>query len=358
MLQLARLNRTKLRYRSYLDKIFILSFLCLIFASVIFIISIRSGPVDINFPEILNIILNLVNFSTENLDRNSQIITNIRLPRIILAFLVGMSLSVAGSTMQGLFRNPMADPSIIGVSSGAAVGAVLSIALGVYSISLVVLPLMAFGGGMIAAASVYFLSRISAGNSLVSLILGGLAISLFSNSIISMIILASSEYGEMTSILFWLAGGLESTRWDHVMLLLPVVLFNLPILVIYSNKLNLLALSDDSAKSLGLSVNKTRLILLLSTTALTSMTVAVSGIIAFVGIIIPHIVRLITGPDNRVVIIVSALFGSVFLLFTDYLARTLFAPVEIRLGILTSLIGAPFFIYLLVRQRKIVDIER
>ena len=162
----------------------------------------------------------------------------------------------------------------------------------------------------------------------------------------------------MTSILFWLAGGLESTRWEHVMLLLPMVMINLPILVIYSNKLNLLALSDDSAKSLGLNVSKTRLILLLSTTALTSMTVAVSGIIAFVGIIIPHIVRLITGPDNRVVIIISAFFGSVFLIFADYLARILFAPTEIRLGIITSLVGAPFFIYLLIRQRKMIGIER
>ena len=142
------------------------------------------------------------------------------------------------------------------------------------------------------------------------------------------------------------------------MLLLPMVMINLPILVIYSNKLNLLALSDDSAKSLGLNVSKTRLILLLSTTALTSMTVAVSGIIAFVGIIIPHIVRLITGPDNRVVIIISAFFGSVFLIFADYLARILFAPTEIRLGIITSLVGAPFFIYLLIRQRKMIGIER
>ena len=357
MLQISR-RKIRLRYRSYLDKIWILSSVCLFFTIIFFIISVRSGPVNINFSEILNIFLRITDVSAENMDRNSQIVLNIRLPRIILAVLVGISLSVSGSTMQGLFRNPMADPSIVGVSSGAAVGAVLSIALGIYTYSLVVLPLMAFIGGFIAAISVYFLSKISGENSLVSLILGGLAISLFSNSIISIIILNSSEYGEMTSILFWLAGGLESTRWEHVMLLLPMVMINLPILVIYSNKLNLLALSDDSAKSLGLNVSKTRLILLLSTTALTSMTVAVSGIIAFVGIIIPHIVRLITGPDNRVVIIISAFFGSVFLIFADYLARILFAPTEIRLGIITSLVGAPFFIYLLIRQRKMIGIER
>ena len=153
-----------------------------------------------------------MNFSESNIDTNSQIILNIRLPRIILAVLVRVSLSVSGATMQGLFRNPMADPSIIGVSSGAAVGAVISIALGIYAYSLIVLPLMAFLGGFIAAITVYFLSYVSGRNSLVSLILGGLAISLFANAIISMIILASSEYGEMSSILFWLAGGLESTR--------------------------------------------------------------------------------------------------------------------------------------------------
>jgi len=357
MLSISRRNKTKLRNLSNLEKILFLSVFCSFFTVLIVIVSVGSGPVSINFSEILNILFNITNLSESNLDTNSQIILNIRLPRIILAVLVGISLSVSGATMQGLFRNPMADPSIIGVSSGAAVGAVISIALGIYAYSLIVLPLMAFLGGIIAAITVYFLSYVSGRNSLISLILGGLAISLFANAIISMIILASSEYGEMSSILFWLAGGLESTRWDHVILLFPIVLLNLPILIFYSNKLNLLALSDDSAKSLGLNVNKTRLILLLSTTALTSMTVAISGIIAFVGIIIPHIVRLITGPDNRVVIPISALFGSLFLIFTDYLARTIFSPTEIRLGVITSLVGAPFFIYLLVSQRKLIVAE-
>ncbi len=357
MLSISRRNKAKLRNSSNFEKILFLSVFCSFFTALIVIVSVRSGPVSINFQEILNILFNIMNFSESNLDTNSQIILNIRLPRIILAVLVGISLSVSGATMQGLFRNPMADPSIIGVSSGAAVGAVISITLGIYAYSLIVLPLMAFLGGIIAAITVYFLSYVSGRNSLVSLILGGLAISLFANAIISMIILASSEYGEMSSILFWLAGGLESTRWDHVILLFPIVLLNLPILIFYSNKLNLLALSDDSASSLGLNVNRTRLILLLSTTALTSMTVAVSGIIAFVGIIIPHIVRLITGPDNRVVIPISALFGSLFLIFTDYLARTIFSPTEIRLGVITSLVGAPFFIYLLVSQRKLIVTE-
>ena len=196
---------------------------CSFFTALIVIVSVRSGPVSINFQEILNILFNIMNFSESNIDTNSQIILNIRLPRIILAVLVGVSLSVSGATMQGLFRNPMADPSIIGVSSGAAVGAVICISLGIYAYSLIVLPLMAFLGGIIAAITVYFLSYVSGRNSLVSLILGGLAISLFANAIISMIILASSEYGEMSSILFWLAGGLESTRWDHVILLFPIV---------------------------------------------------------------------------------------------------------------------------------------
>ena len=357
MLYISRRNRNKLRNLSYFDKLLLLSILCLSFTLLLVILSVRSGPVSINFAEILNILINILNSSESTIDMNSQIILNIRLPRIILAILVGISLSVSGAIMQGLLRNPMADPSIIGVSSGAAVGAVSSIALGRYSVSLIVLPLMAFLGGIIAAFTVYFISFVSGRNSLVSLILGGLAISLFANSVISMIILASSEYGEMSSILFWLAGGLESTRWDHVFLLFPIVLINLPILIFYSNKLNVLAISDDSAKSLGLNVSKTRLILLLSTTALTSMAVAVSGIIAFVGIIIPHIVRLITGPDNRVVIPISALLGSLFLVFTDYLARTIFSPTEIRLGIITSLVGAPFFIYLLIRQRTMEVVQ-
>mgnify|MGYP003327474802 CR=1 FL=1 len=317
-----------LRYSSLSNRILFIFLFFLITIFALFFLSISSGPVKISFADLISIFTFSL-FGTSDVDYvNTQVITNIRLPRIILALIVGSSLSISGATLQGIFKNPMADPSIIGVSSGAATGAVLSIAFGFSSLSIFVLPFFSFLGGIIAAMLVFVLSKFASNNSNISFILAGLAIATFLNSIISLIILSSKEFGALTAILNWLAGGLQDSRWEHVLIISPLFIICFPILLIYSHKINILCLNDDSATTLGVNVNNTRFSLLIITSLLTSVSVAVCGIIAFVGIIIPHITRLITGPDNRIVIPASALLGAVFILGADLIARTVIVPVS------------------------------
>ena len=345
-------NLKSLRHFSFNSKFILLSPIILILLFVVSIISLSNGAVSTSYQDIFSYIFGFL-LNTNDIDPiKEKVITNIRIPRIILSILVGASLAVSGAALQGIFKNPMADPGIIGVSSGAAVGAVFVISIGMASYSLLMLPIFSFIGGLSAAFLVFIISRLASSSTSSSFILSGLAVSTFLNSVISLIILSSKKFGELTSILNWLAGGFQDTRWEHVYMTFPIVLAALPVLIIYSNRINILSLSDDSAKSLGLNVNKDKLIILIIATLITSISVAVSGILAFVGIMIPHITRLIVGPDNRVVIPVSALIGSLFILSGDLLARTVMLPNEIRLGVITSFIGAPYFIFLLIKQRK------
>jgi len=345
-------NFKSLRYFSFSSKFILLLPTIILLLFVVSIISLSNGAVSTSYQDLFNYIFGFL-LNTNDIDPiKEKVITNIRFPRILLSILVGASLAVSGAALQGIFKNPMADPGIIGVSSGAAVGAVIILSLGFASYSLLMLPIFSFIGGLSAAFIVFIISRLASSSTSSSFILSGLAVSTFLNSVISLIILSSKKFGELTSILNWLAGGFQDARWEHVYMTFPIVLVALPLLIIYSNRINILSLSDDSAKSLGLNVNKDKFIILILATLVTSVSVAVSGILAFVGIMIPHITRLIVGPDNRVVIPVSALIGSLFILSGDLLARTVMLPNEIRLGVITSFIGAPYFIFLLIKQRK------
>jgi iron complex transport system permease protein len=345
-------NLKSLRHFSSYNKLLFISPVILFLLFIVSIVSLSNGAVTTSYQDLFNYVLSFF-ISTNEIDPiKEKVISNIRFPRIILSILVGAALAVSGASLQGIFKNPMADPGIIGVSSGAAVGAVLILSLGLASYSILMLPIFSFFGGMLAAFLVFLISRLASSSSSSSFILSGLAISAFLNSLISLILVSSKKFGELTSILNWLAGGFQDSRWEHVYITLPVILIALPFLIIYSNKINILSLSDDSAKSLGLNINKDKFIILLLATLITSVSVAVSGILAFVGIMIPHITRLIVGPDNRIVIPISALIGALFLLTGDLFARTILLPSEIRLGIITSFIGAPYFIFLLIKQRK------
>ena len=345
-------NLKSLRHFSAYNKLLFISPVILILLFAVSLISLSNGAVSTSYQDLFNYIFGFL-LNTNDIDPiKEKVITNIRFPRILLSILVGASLAVSGAALQGIFKNPMADPGIIGVSSGAAVGAVIILSLGFASYSLLMLPIFSFIGGLSAAFIVFIISRLASSSTSSSFILSGLAVSTFLNSVISLIILSSKKFGELTSILNWLAGGFQDARWEHVYMTFPIVLTAIPFLIIYSNRINILSLSDDSAKSLGLNVNKDKFIILILATLVTSVSVAVSGILAFVGIMIPHITRLIVGPDNRVVIPVSALIGSLFILSGDLLARTVMLPNEIRLGVITSFIGAPYFIFLLIKQRK------
>ncbi len=284
-------------------------------------------------------------------DTEKAIVSTIRLPRVILSLTVGAAPGVAGAVMQGLFRNPMADPGIIGVSAGGALGAVAAIALGAQVAFPLALPAMSFAGATITLALVYFVASIGGRFSMAALLLTGVAISAFAAAIISAIILFTRDLEAQREMLFWLAGGLGASTWTDARIAIPPILLGIAAAVALSRDLNLLMVSDEEARSLGVRVGLTRNTLLLASSMITGAAVAFSGTIAFVGLIAPHILRLAVGADHRVLIPLSALGGGVFLLVADTLSRTAITPAEIPVGVVTALVGALFFILLLARNK-------
>ena len=287
----------------------------------------------------------------EATDAERAIVETIRLSRITLALIVGAALGVAGAVMQGLFRNPMADPGIIGVSTGGALGAVVAIAIGAQAATPLALPGMAFAGAAGALALVFAVASAGGRFSMAALLLAGVAVSAFLAAIISAIVLFTEELGAQREMIFWLAGGLDASRWTHVQLAAPFVLAGTAVAVLLSRDLNLLMVGEEEARALGVRVGLTRTVLLLAASLITGTAVAFSGTIAFVGLIVPHALRLITGADHRVLVPLSALGGAVFLLAADTVARLVIAPAEVRVGIITALVGAPFFLFLLARHK-------
>ena len=284
-------------------------------------------------------------------DAERAIIETIRLSRITLALIVGAALGVAGAVMQGLFRNPMADPGIIGVSTGGALGAVTAIAVGAQAASPLALPAMAFVGAGGALALVFAVASVGGRFSMAALLLAGVAVSAFLAAVIAAIVLFTSDLGAQREMIFWLAGGLDASRWTDVRLAAPFSLAGIAVAVLLSRDLNLLMVGEEEARSLGVRVGPIRTVLLLAASLITGTAVAFSGTIAFVGLIVPHALRLIAGADHRVLIPLSALGGAVFLLAADTVARVVIAPAEVRVGIVTALVGAPFFLFLLARHK-------
>ena len=280
------------------------------------------------------------------------IIIDIRLPRILFAGLVGAALAVAGATYQGLFRNPLADPYLLGVASGAGLGATIAM-LTPFTLawmSFGAVPLFAFIGAIGAVAVVYLLARVGKTLPATTLILAGVALNALLASITSYLMIISGE--ELPGILYWLLGGLYLTNWSQVWVVLPCVLAGLVVIWIHARPLNVMQLDEEQAQQLGINVERVKLILLAAATLITSSAICFTGLIGFVGIFVPHAVRLIWGPDHRFLLPLSTLVGAIFLILADTLARTIHIPsTEIPVGIITALCGAPFFIYLL-RRRK------
>ena len=283
---------------------------------------------------------NLFGFGVEK--TSSVIVMNIRLPRIVLGALVGFALASAGAVMQGFFRNPMADPSIIGVSSGAAVGAVaaitLPIPLGLHG--------AAFLSGLVTAFGVYIIATENGRTPVATLLLAGVAVQTFLGAIISYMLVQSGE--SLQRAVFWLMGHLHNARWGEVGFALMFVPLFFVVLLWYSRDLNVLLLGEDEAATLGIEVERTKRILLGVSTLITAAAVAVSGVIGFVGLIVPHMMRLVVGPDHRVLLPTSAIAGATFLVATDTVART--GAAEVPVGIVTAALGAPFFLFLLRRR--------
>lgn len=331
-----------------------LSFTLILVLIMIFAITI--GPANITFFQVTNIIGNkiplLTNISDITNIKGSQetIILQVRLPRIILAALTGMALAAVGTAFQGLLKNPMADPYIIGVSSGSALGASIAIVSGVsISLGYFMVPIAAFIGALISIFTVYNIARVGNKIPVYNLLLSGVALSAFLSALTSLLMILNSN--ETTQILYWMLGSFAGKTWEHVRIAFPFISFGIFSLYFFARELNLLLFGESTAQNLGVNVERTKKILLILGSFTVASAVAVSGTIGFVGLIIPHSMRLIVGSDHRILIPVSSLAGGIFMVFTDTIARTILSPGEIPVGIITALFGGPFFIYLLKNKK-------
>lgn len=290
----------------------------------------------------------------DDVPRNEElIIWKIRLPRVLLALFVGASLALAGAAFQGLLRNPLADPYTIGVSSGAALGAVLVLFfnISIAALGSFTLPVVAIISGFITLLIVFGLVRLSSRSlAIETIILAGIIIGAFIGAITSLII-SLGDRDSMTQIIYWLYGSVAMRGWSHVKLILPFMIVGTLILFGHRRELNALALGEEAADHIGVNVKRGKILILIGASLLTGSAVAVSGSIGFVGLVIPHLVRLLTGPNHRHVLPLSMLIGGAFLIGADLLARTLIAPKELPIGVITALIGAPVFAFLLIKDR-------
>jgi iron complex transport system permease protein len=311
-----------------------------------FLLSLLEGPVETKPGDLLDFLFHKLNDPTLK-----KIFIDIRLSRALLAFLVGASLSLSGAILQGYFQNPMAGPFVVGVSSGASFGAVLCIYLGLnvrfFGFSLQ--NLFAFASGFAIVFLVYLLSQRTKVFKVETLLLTGIAAGALASALTSFLIFFKSE--DFEQAVFWLLGSFKLADWNQIFAVLPYFLLCFAVSQWLAKDMNLLVQGDEIAQSLGCPVNRARKTFLAVSTLLAASSVSVSGIIGFVGLVVPHWIRILIGPDHRHLFFFSALTGGTFLVYSDFLARTLLAPTELPIGIITAAVGAPFFIYLLNQRR-------
>ena len=328
--------------------------------AVILVSSLNLGYATIPFDNILKILTKQVPFLGNAIDSSdfSQtaevIIMQIRLPRVLCGALVGAALATAGVIYQGIFRNPMADPYVIGAMSGASLGSALVIILGVGVAVLGVntLQIFAFVGSLTTVLLVYTISKSGSRVPVTLLLLTGIAVTYFQSAMVTFLqVIASDRL--LHGLTFWLIGSLAPTEnWTKVWSILPLVVIGVVIAYFYSRDLNILALGEDQAQHLGVEIEKVKRILLVAATLMTAAAVSVSGLIGFVGLIIPHLTRVLIGPDHRILFPTSAIIGASFLMTSDAVARVIMGSGEAPVGVITALAGGPFFIYLLRRRKR------
>jgi iron complex transport system permease protein len=312
------------------------------------VVSVGLGPVSIPPRQVLAVIVaHLQQEAVLPAGPEAAIVWNFRLARVLLVGMVGASLGMAGAAFQGLFRNPLADPFVIGASSGAALGASIAIFVGssVAFGGFGPVAFAAFVGALMAVALVYLIAGQGSVTPVVSLLLAGVALSAFFSAAVSLIMTLSEE--TLNAIFFWLLGGFASRGWPQLQAAWPYMLAGWILLLLLSRPLDLLGFGEETAQGMGLHVVQARLLIVAGASLLTAAAVASSGIIGFVGLIAPHAARLLVGPTHLRLLLTSALIGALLLIVADDAARLVMAPVEIPIGVLTSLLGAPFFLYLL-----------
>jgi iron complex transport system permease protein len=310
------------------------------------------GAYPIPVGDVLSSAQHKVGLGGVELDRVAEsVLWNVRLPRIVLALLVGASLGCAGALMQGVFGNPLAEPGVIGISSGAAVGAVASIVFGLDFLGNWTVSAFAFVAGLATVLVVYVMSRSGGRTEVVTLILTGIAVNAFAGALIGLF-LFFADTAAVNQVAFWQLGSLAQATWPKVLAVLPCAALGLAVAPLYARRLDLLSLGERPARHLGVDVERLRVILILVIALLTSAAVSVSGIISFVGLVVPHLLRMVAGAGHRFLVPGSALLGALVLLAADLAARTVAAPAELPLGVLTALLGSPFFFWLLRRTRR------
>ncbi|WP_415319655.1 FecCD family ABC transporter permease [Clostridium perfringens] len=336
-------------------KVFIAVLLILLFISSI-ILGISFGAVDIPPYDVYRVFLYKVfGIKIGNLDEilNStlfDIIWGVRMPRVLLGAFAGMALAMVGVIMQATIQNPLGDPYILGLSSGASLGATFSILIGFSGVlSSFGAPLGAFLGALMASVFVYFLAKIVGRITPFKMILAGMVISSICSSLTSLIIFLSKDNEGIRTVNFWMMGSLAGAEWSNIVL--PIVISVIPLIYFFTQyrNLNLMVLGDETSITLGLNIEKHRKIYMILSSLITGVIVSVCGTIGFVGIMIPHIVRLIFGTDHKTLLPFSALVGAIFLIWADVIARCAIANMELPIGIITSVIGAPFLLWLMVK---------
>ena len=298
--------------------------------------------------------ISIADFIAANLnEQQSLVFYSIRLPRILLAIIVGLSLAAAGASMQSLFRNPLSDPGLIGISSGAAFFVAIAIVVFPHLLAgkygLYALNIFAFCGGILTAILIFYFAKISGSFSVTYMLLAGIAINSLAGASIGFLTYLSDDE-QLRSLVFWTMGNLSGAIWPEVIITGTITIPALVVLIKNSAKLNLLLLGDDNASYLGVDIIKLKKIIIICCSLLVGSAVSVSGVIGFVGLVVPHLVRLSLGSDHRLLFPASALLGASLLLIADTLARSVVSPAEMPVGILTSIIGAPFFLLLIIKQ--------
>ena len=279
----------------------------------------------------------------------SPIFWNLRMPRIVLSVLVGAALSVCGAAYQSVFRNPLTDPYVLGISSGASLGAAIAILLGLEAYLLGV-GACALVSGLLTILVIYRIASIGNRMHTTTLLLTGVCITFLMSALISFLMVLRQD--KMDSIIFWTMGSFASASWTDVAIVAPVVAIGIGVVLYHCRDLNLLLAGSETAKSLGVEVERVKKVLLLATTLMVAFCVSTCGVIGFVGLVVPHCIRLVSGPDNRRIVPYAIVVGALFLLMCDTMARTLLMPAELPVGSLTALVGAPLFIYLLYKNKK------
>ncbi len=287
-----------------------------------------------------------------------MILAEIRIPRLLLGLVVGAGLAICGAVMQGLFRNPMADPGLLGVSSGAALGAVLTIVLGgellgrlAVPLGIWLLPAMAFVGGLLSIFVVHRLSMVNRKTDIATMLLAGIAVNAITGAVIGLLSYIADD-AQLRDLIFWSLGSLEITDWRKLLVAMVCIIPALLWLPRYGNALNANLLGESEAAHLGIEMEKVKRQLIILVALVVGISVSLSGVIGFVGLVVPHLMRILLGPDHRLLLPASALFGATLLIGADIVARSVAAPAEIPIGIITAILGGPFFLWLLVRFHR------